>query len=187
MFLDILAVTLSTFGIVFANRKKAAIGRREIQLILGVYLLISVCDVFTTGRVLMSGIDYGLSTPEKALLGFTSIQLGLIVAFFWMLLLFGIVGFQIMDDGTPVSLFMIVGSAALLFTATLYISLDTGLNLSGHFEDDLYSSQSIPLYVFCLVLPLVCVAGYTITQIILVGKVLGERKPLCKCQSLLCN
>ena len=65
MLLDILAVILSIFGIIFANRRKTAIGRREIQLILGAYLLISVCDVFTTGRVLISGIDYGLSTPEK--------------------------------------------------------------------------------------------------------------------------
>ena len=92
-----------------------------------------------------------------------------------------------MDDGTPVSLFMILGSAVLLFTATLYISLDTGFNLSGHFEDDLFSSRSIPLYILYLVLPLVCVVGYAITQLILVAKVLGERKPLCKWQSLFCS
>ena len=189
--LDVIAVVLSIFGIIFVNRKRAAVGRREMQLVLCTYLLLSVCDIVTTGRVIPSyysdtDYDYGLSeTSLRVLLGFASVQLGFTVAFFWMLLLFSIVGFQLIDDGTPVSLSLILSSAVVLFTATLYISIDTGFVLSEYFENDRLSNRSLGLYILYLGLPLLCVVGYAISQGILIMKVLGERKFLCKCDHFL--
>ena len=49
---------------------------------------------------------------------FTGIHLGAIVATTWVLLLNAIVGFQLIDDGTPLSVGLVVGSALAFFIGT---------------------------------------------------------------------
>lgn len=179
VFLDIFAIFISALGIFVANRREASVGRREIQIVLGAYLLISFCDIFTTGRVLQDIEDYkAVSLSGRVLLGFTSCQNGLTVAFFWILLLSSIVGYQLIDDGTAVSLALILGSAVFLFTGSLYISLDTGFDLTSHFEAARLENKSIALYILNLGLPLICAVGYAVSQCFLTTKVLGEKKPL---------
>lgn len=179
MLLDIIAIVLSTLAIAFAQRKYAAVGRREIQLVLGAFLLLSLCDIFTTGRALQDVYHHhSSSTAAKTLLVFTSLQLGLSVAFFWVLFLLGITGLQFRDDGTPSVLAMIVGSAFVLFTATVYISLDTGFNLTGLFQHDAMNNKNVALYILALGLPLVFGFGFVVIHAFLVIKVLGEGKPM---------
>lgn len=115
--------------------------------------------------------------------GFTAVHLGAIVATLWVLMLNGIVGFQLLDDGTPLSLGLILLSATALFIGTGYIALDTAFSYSGHFDSSMGgNNRNIGLYVLYQLAPLVFLAGFFILETILVLRVLGERKPMRKFQ-----
>ena len=112
--------------------------------------------------------------------GFTAVHLGAIVATLWVLLLNGIVGYQLLDDGTPLSLGAILISAIALFIGTGYITLDTALRWTGHFDDSLKDpNRNIGLYVLYQLVPLIFLALFFILETILVLRVLGEKKPMC--------
>lgn len=98
------------------------------------------------------------------------------MATLWILLLNGIVGYQLLDDGTPLSLGLILSSALALFVATGYIALDTGFSWTGRIDN---SPKNIGLYVLYQLLPLVCLAGFFLLETLLVVRVLGEKKPIC--------
>ena len=91
----------------------------------------------------------------------------------------GVVGYQLLDDGTPLSLGLLLLSAGALFIGTGYIALDTGFNWTGHFERSLKApNRNIGLYVLYLLFPLVCIAGFFILETNLVLRVLGEKRPM---------
>ena len=90
-----------------------------------------------------------------------------------------VVGFQLLDDGTPLSLGLVLGTAAAIFVGTGYIALDTGFNWTGHFHSSLQAPNRNPgLYVLYQLFPLVCLFFFFILETILVLRVLGERKPM---------
>lgn len=98
-----------------------------------------------------------------------------------MLLLNGIVGYQLLDDGTPLSLGLILLSGIALFVGTGYIALDTAFRWTGHFESSQGgNNRNIGLYVLYQLAPLVFLFGFFILEGVLVLKVLGERKPMRK-------
>jgi hypothetical protein len=91
------------------------------------------------------------------------------------------VGYQLLDDGTPLSLGLIGGSAALLFVGTGYIALDTGFRWTGHFNSGLeYPNNNVGLYVLYQLAPLIFIVLFFILESFLVLKVLGEQKPMCR-------
>lgn len=49
---------------------------------------------------------------------FSAINVAAVTAFFWILMLFAIVKFQIIDDGTRQSMLLVGGSALVLFVGT---------------------------------------------------------------------
>ena len=103
----------------------------------------------------------------------------MIVATLWILMLNAIVGYQLLDDGTPLSLGLITGSALALFIGTGYIALDTGYSWTGHFNDSLSGqNRNIPLYVLYQLAPLVFLFAFFVLETALVIRVLGERKPM---------
>ena len=105
--------------------------------------------------------------------------MGAIVATLWIVLLNGVVGYQIIDDGTPVSLGLLIFSALALFVGTGYIALDTGFSWTGHFDrSQADPNRNIGLYVLYQLLPLVCLAGFFLLETVLVLRVLGEKKPM---------
>ena len=112
--------------------------------------------------------------------GFTAVHLGAIVATLWVLLLNGIVGFQVLDDGTPVSLGLILLSGIAFFVGTGYIVLDTAFSYTHTFVPSLSGpdNRNIALYVLYQLWPLICLAGFFILETILVLRVLGEKKPM---------
>jgi hypothetical protein len=89
------------------------------------------------------------------------------------------VGYQIVDDGTPLSLGLIVASAVAIFVGTGFIALDTGYSWTGHFDSSLHApNRNIGLYVLYQLAPLVFLAVFFVLETILVVRVLGERKPM---------
>ncbi|KAH8820469.1 chitin synthase III catalytic subunit [Xylogone sp. PMI_703] len=153
-----------------SERKQAAVGRREMQVFLIGYIIIEICEIFTVGLFPLS---------ETVRVAFTGIHLGMIIATLWILLLNAVVGYQLLDDGTPMSLGLLVGSAFVLFIGTGYIALDTGYSWTGHFDSS-YSgnNRNIALYVLYQLAPLVFLVVFFLLEAVLVIRVLGERKPL---------
>jgi hypothetical protein len=140
------------------------------QLFLGGYIIISICEIFTVG-------GFPLDTNVRQ--GFTAVHLAAIVATLWILMLNAIVGYQLLDDGTPMSIGLIIGSAAALFIGTGYIALDTAFDWTGHFQSSHGgSNRNIGLYVLYQLCPLIFLFLYFVLESVLVLRVLGERKPM---------
>lgn len=90
-----------------------------------------------------------------------------------------LVGYQLLDDGTPISLGLLVGSAAVIFIGTGYIALDTGYSWTGHFDSSLSgNNKNIGLYVLYQLAPLIFLFVFFVLETVLVIRVLGERKPM---------
>lgn len=92
----------------------------------------------------------------------------------------GAVGYQLLDDGTPLSMGLVFGSAAALFIGTGYIALDTGFSWTGYWDDTLARpNQAYALYTLYQLIPLVFLVVYFVLETVLVLRVLGEVRPMC--------
>lgn len=107
-------------------------------------------------------------------------HIGAITATFWVLLLNAIIGYQLLDDGTVLSVSLVAGSMLVVFVGTGFITMDSRMNgwtdtfltLSG----DEYRNYA--LYSLYLLFPIVAVAAYFILETVLVLHVLEEKRPI---------
>ncbi|KXT05955.1 hypothetical protein AC578_383 [Pseudocercospora eumusae] len=165
-----IAILASLFLLWRSERKKAAVGRREMQFFLMGFIIIEICEIFTVG-----GFPLGGAVRR----GFSAVHIAAVVATTWILLMNGAVGYQVIDDGTPLSLALIFGSAAALFVGTGYIALDTGFSWTGYFDDTLRDpNQAYALYTLYQLVPLVFLVVFFVLETVLVLKVLGEIRPM---------
>ncbi|KAI1388820.1 chitin synthase III catalytic subunit [Hypoxylon trugodes] len=165
-----IAIAVSILLILRSERKKAAVGRREIQLFLLGYIIIEICEIFTVGEFPLSG------TVRVA---FTGIHIGMIIATTWVLLLNAVVGYQILDDGTPLSLGLMLISGGVLFIGTGYITLDTGYHWTNEFVPDPTNHyRNIALYVLYQLAPLIFLVAFYVLESVLVLRILGEIRPM---------
>ncbi|KAI2471829.1 chitin synthase III catalytic subunit [Annulohypoxylon bovei var. microspora] len=164
------AIVVSTLLVLRSERKKAAVGRREMQLFLIGYIIIEICEIFTVGEFPLSG---------TVRIAFTGIHIGMIIATTWVLLLNAVVGYQILDDGTPLSLGLMLISGAALFIGTGYITLDTGYHWTNEFTPDPNNHyRNIALYVLYQLAPLVFLVAFFVLEGVLVLRILGEVRPM---------
>lgn len=142
------------------------------QIFLIGYIVIEICEIFTIG---------GFPIPGNVRRGFSAVHIAAIIATLWILMMNGAVGYQLLDDGTPLSVGLIFGSAALLFVGTGYIALDTGFSLTGYWDDTLDKpNQAYALYTLYQLVPLVFIVVFFILESVLVLRVLGETRPMRK-------
>jgi len=141
------------------------------QLFLIGFIIIEICEIFTVG---------GFPLDSNVRKGFTAVHLATITATSWILLMNAFVGYQLLDDGTPLSIALIGGTAAALFIGTGYIALDTAFDWTGYWQDTSYGPQhrNVALYVLYQLGPLVFFFLFFVLESILVLRVLGERKPM---------
>ena len=91
----------------------------------------------------------------------------------------GIVGYQLLDDGTAVSIGAILGSAAAIFIGTGYITLDAAFSFTHYWDSSLDApNRIISLYVLYQLFPLICVVVFFVLETFLVLRVLGEKRPM---------
>ncbi|KAH6640780.1 chitin synthase III catalytic subunit [Chaetomium tenue] len=165
-----IAIVISVLLLLRSERKRAAVGRREMQAFLIGYILISICEIFSVG-------DFPLD--NKVRLAFSAIHIGAIAATTWILFLNGIVGYQLMDDGTPFSLGLLLGSSLLFLIGVGYIALDTGFSFTGYWDSsEAGVNRHLALYVLYLLLPLLWIVLYFVLETVLVLRVLGETRPM---------
>ncbi|EZF26063.1 hypothetical protein H112_01760 [Trichophyton rubrum D6] len=167
-----IAIFSTLFLIWRSERKRAAVGRREIQLFLIGFIIISICEIFSVGAFPLS---------DSIRKGFSAAHVAAICATAWLLLLNAIVGYQLIDDGTAVSLGLLVTSALILFVGTGYIALDTAFAWTDRFQSSHRTpNQNIGLYILYLLFPLICIVGFFLLETFLVVKVLKEKRPMRK-------
>ncbi|KAI1376145.1 chitin synthase III catalytic subunit [Hypoxylon crocopeplum] len=165
-----IAIVVSILLLLRSERKKAAVGRREMQLFLLGYIIIEICEIFTVGEFPLS---------ETVRIAFTGIHIGMIIATTWILLLNAVVGYQVLDDGTPLSLGLMAISGGVLFIGTGYITLDTGFHWTNEFVPDPADHyRNIALYVLYQLAPLVFLVAFYVLEAILVLRILGELRPM---------
>lgn len=82
-----------------------------------------------------------------------------------------------MDDGTPISLGLILLSGIAFFVGTGYIALDTAFSYTPTFNPG-PDNRNIALYVLYQLWPLICLVGFFLLETVLVLRVLGEKKPM---------
>lgn len=153
-----------------SERKKAAVGRREMQFFLVGYIIISICEIFTIGGFPLDGI------VRRA---FVAAHLASIVATTWILMMNGAVGYQLLDDGTLLSVGLIFGSAAALFIGTGYIALDTGFTWTNYWRSSLQApNTAYALFTLYQIVPLFFLVVFFILEAVLVLRVLGEKRPM---------
>lgn len=141
------------------------------QLFLLGYIVITICEIFTVGGFPLTG---------RVRIGFTGAHIGAITATLWILMLNAAVGYQLIDDGTPLSLGLILLSAAAIFVGTGYVALDTGYGWTNYFGTIPIQAPYLnyALYTLYQLAPLVFLFIFFVLEAILVIKVLGEKKPM---------
>lgn len=103
----------------------------------------------------------------------------MIIASTWILVLNAVVGYQLLDDGTPLSVGLLIISSAVLFIGTGYIALDTGFQFTDFWSDSYHlPNRHIALYVLYQLVPLVFLVAFFVLETILVIRVLGETRPM---------
>lgn len=143
------------------------------------FLVISLCEIFTIG---------GFPLNDAVRRGFTALHIAAVVATAWVLLLNAFVGFQIMEDGTPLSMMLVVGSSVAFIIGVGYIALDTAFSWTGYWDDTLDApNKAYALYTLYLLAPLVFVVVYFVAEAFLVTAILGEKRPLRKSFRISCN
>lgn len=148
---------------------------REMQFFLMGYIIIEICEIFTIGGFPLDGAVRRV---------FSAVHIAAIVATLWILMMNGAVGYQVVDDGTLLSIGLIFGSAAALFVGTGYIALDTGFSWTGFFDSTLTApNRSYSLYTMYQLVPLVFLVIFFVLEAVLVLRVLGEVRPMGKCST----
>lgn len=136
------------------------------------YIIIQVCEIFTVGWFPLDG------AVRRA---FSAVHIAAIVATLWILMMNGAVGYQLIDDGTWLSLFLVFGSAAILFVGTGYIAPDTGFSWTGYWNNTLTApNRNYALYTLYQLVPLVFLVVFFTLETVLVLQVLGEVRPMRK-------
>ncbi|RFU82031.1 hypothetical protein TARUN_173 [Trichoderma arundinaceum] len=142
----------------------------EIQLFLLGYILISICEIFSVG-------EFPLNDTARVV--FSAIHIGFIISTTWVLMLNAVVGYQLLDDGTPLSMTLLLISAGMLFIGTGYIALDTGFSWTGFWDSSYHlPNRNIALYVLYQLAPLVFLVAFYVLETILVLRILGELRPM---------
>lgn len=148
------------------RRKKAAVGRMEMIVFLTWYLLSIIFEL------VLGGIGVGGNVGK--IIG--ALQVGSATASIIALFLNGFVGYQLLEDGTSLSMLGIIGSSLLYGIATAYLAADASYQIN--FKVTTNDPVNIPLYIIYFIVPLACLVLYVIAMVSLVFKYLQSRRQL---------
>ncbi|CEH13901.1 Chitin synthase III catalytic subunit [Ceraceosorus bombacis] len=164
-FVHIAALIMTAIMIYHVRSKYTAVGRKEIVLFFYLYAVAEILAIFLDSAI--------IPTYSTAYAVFAAIYVGLGTAIYWCLLINGFVGFQFAEDGTPKSLWFLRISCVVLWLIGFLVALATFKSVGG-----LSPTKTVGLWVVQLLFPVVCVAIYVISQVILVLRTLDDRWPL---------
>ena len=141
------------------------IGRKEITTFFYIYMLLT-----TTSLILDSGV---IPTDNGVFPYFVAVQNGFTSALCTCLLINGFVGFQLYEDGTSQSVWLLRGTSVALFLVSFAVSIITFTGKAG-----LSPTNTLGLFVVLYLLNGICLLVYVVMQVILVVGTLQDRWPL---------
>lgn len=163
--IHIVALVMTVIMVLHVRGKFTAVGRREITSFFYLYMLLTFVSLC---------VDAGVIPPGSAAYPyFVSIQNGFTSALVTNLLINGFVGFQLYEDGTPLSLWTLRISSLAAFALSFLVSLATFKSWAG-----LGPEKTIGLFVVLYLLNGVQLFIYVAMQILLVTRTLHDRWPL---------
>lgn len=163
--MHIVALIMTVIMILHVRGKFTAVGRKEILVFFYVYMLLSFISLIVDAGVVPPG-----SGPYPY---FVSAQNGLTSALVTCLLINGFVGFQLYEDGTPLSVWLMRVASFLAFVLSFLVSLATFMGWVG-----LGPTNTVGLFVVLYLLNAVQLFVYVVMQILLVVRTLQDRWPL---------
>jgi hypothetical protein len=141
------------------------IGRKEIISFFYIYMLLSFISLI---------LDSGVIPPgSSAYPYFAAVQSGLTSALAVCLLINGFVGFQLYEDGTTLSVWLLRTVSFVMFIITFLVSLATFKGWAG-----LGSTNTVGLFVVLYLVSGIALFVYVVMQVILVVNTLQDRWPL---------
>ncbi|KAF2835400.1 chitin synthase export chaperone [Patellaria atrata CBS 101060] len=164
-FTHIAAMCMLAIMIIHVRSKFTAVGRKEITSFFYLYMLLTIFSLI---------LDTGVVPPGSgAYPYFTSAQNGLTSALCTCLLVNGFVGFQLYEDGTTLSVWLLRLTSFGMFIISGAVSLLTFKGWAG-----LGPTNTVGLFVVLYVFNAIFLFIYAVMQIILVVNTLQDRWPL---------
>ncbi|KAF1994886.1 chitin synthase export chaperone [Amniculicola lignicola CBS 123094] len=164
-FMHILALVMTVIMIIHVRSKFTAVGRKEITSFFYIYLLLTIFSLV---------LDSGVVPPGSTIYPyFAAAQNGLSSALCTSLLINGFVGFQLYEDGTPLSVWLLRLSSLGMFVISGAVSLLTFKSWAG-----LKPENPIGIFVVLYIVNAIFLFVYVASQILLVLGTLEDRWPL---------
>ncbi|KAI0530303.1 chitin synthase export chaperone [Xylaria digitata] len=164
-FLHIIALAMTVVMILHIRGKFTAVGRKEILTFFYLFLTLTVLSLIIDAGVVPVGSD-----PYPY---FVAIQSGFSSALVTCLLINGFVGFQLYEDGTPLSLWMLRLCSFAAWLISFFVSLATFKSWAG-----LGPTNTVGLFAVLYLLNGVQLVIYVALQILLVVRTLEDQWPL---------
>lgn len=165
-FAHIAALAMTVIMIFHVRSKFTAVGRKEILTFFYLYLLLTIVSLVLDAGVLPA-------TTDGAFSYFVAAQNGLASALCTALLINGFVGFQLYEDGTLLSIWLLRLSSIFMFAIGFVVSLLTFQGWAG-----LSPENTTGLFVVLYLINAICLFVYLVMQVILVVNTLQDRWPL---------
>ena len=164
-FAHIFALIMTVIMILHVRSKFTAVGRKEITTFFYIYMLLTVFSLI---------VDSGVSPPGSGSLPyFVAVQIGLASAACISLCINGFLGFQVYEDGTTLSVWLLRGLSTFWFGITFIVALLTFQGWAG-----LSPRNTVGLFVVMYIMNALLILIYVAMQILLVVGTLQDRWPL---------
>jgi hypothetical protein len=164
-FLHILALIMTSIMIIHVRSKYTAVGRKEITSFFYIYM-----GLTTISLILDTGV---IPSNNGAFPFFVAAQNGLASALCICLLINGFVGFQLYEDGTTLSVWLLRFFTTLMFIISGVVSLLTFKGWAG-----LGPANTVGMFVVLYIFNGIFIFVYLVMQVLLVVNTLQERWPL---------
>ncbi|RYO89191.1 hypothetical protein DL766_006144 [Monosporascus sp. MC13-8B] len=163
--MHIVALLVTVVMILHIRGKFTAVGRKEVLAFFYIYMLLTFFSLL---------VDAGVVAPGNAAYPyFVSVQNGFSSALITCLMINGFVGFQIYEDGTPLSVWMLRLCSFLAFALSFLISLATFMDWAS-----MGPTRTVGLFTVLYLLNAVQLFVYVVMQVLLVMGTLEDRWPL---------
>jgi len=164
-FMHILALIMTAIMIIHVRSKFTAVGRKEITTFFYIYMTLTVVSLI---------LDAGVVPPgSNAFPYFVAAQNGLASALCVCLLINGFVGFQLYEDGTTLSVWLLRLLSLTCFIISAAVSLLTFKGWAG-----LGPQNTVGLFVVLYLFNGIFLLVYVVMQVFLVVNTLQDRWPL---------
>ncbi|PWW79462.1 hypothetical protein C7212DRAFT_310244 [Tuber magnatum] len=164
-FVHILALVMCSIMVLHVRSKFTAVGRKEITSFFYLFMLLTVISLCLDSGVIPIG-----SAPYAY---FVAVQAGLTSALCTCLLINGFIGFQVYEDGTALSVWLLRLSTVAMFVVTGGVAICTFQSWIG-----LSPTKTMALFIVLYVVNALFLFVYVACQVILVLGTLEDRWPL---------